>query len=174
MKTALIATALLAVTVAAAPLRKPAFLAQNKNSINPTFAKVRAVIKQGGNANQWQIFYDEADYYIWDENQEDYAYKGRDGHRISWWDDNWSWSDFAVSKFGLNWEQDWRFAKFWWLDWCDTDGCEEKYEWVWDTTWDWDNIIAWISQWSDKDWQVYGQEFDLTREEFAEWQSYDW
>jgi hypothetical protein len=81
MKSAIIGTvavALVAMTVTAAPLRKPAFaLAQAKGS-HPVFAKVRAMVKSS-ESNDYQVLYDYADYYMWDDNQDEYAYKGRDG-----------------------------------------------------------------------------------------------
>jgi len=127
------------------------------------------MVKESSCGDVNRLLYDYADYYIWDENQDEYAYKGRDGKKVSQWeDDNWNFEHYGISKYGLNWEQDWRFGKFWYLDNCEEDDCWEKYSYLEDCIYDDDALINWVLQWSDADWKKYGEEIGMTKEEFEE------
>jgi hypothetical protein len=70
MKSAIIGTvavALVAMTVTAAPLRKPAFaLSKIRSTVRAAPANTTAPATN--TTSKWQIYYDYADYEIWDEN----------------------------------------------------------------------------------------------------------
>ena len=121
MKNALIGTvalALVAMTATAAPFRKPAFaLSKIRATANTTTAAV----------NQYQIYYDFADYEIWDENQTDYAYKNSKGQKVTDSSSNWNFTSYATYYYGKGWEKDWKFGKFWWYDQCTYNNCEGMY-----------------------------------------------
>ena len=107
-----------------------------------------------------------ADYEIWDESQTDYGYKNSKGKWITDSSSSWTFSAYANYYYGSNWVNTWRFGKFWWIDYCDTDGCEEKFPEVNDIYEDDVGFIFWVNQFSDADWKKYGEYTYFTKDEF--------
>jgi len=117
----------------------------------------------------WKIYYDYADYMVWDENQTDYYYKNSKGSKIK--DDNsaWTYTAYATYWYGKSWETTWKFGKFWYVDYCETEGCEDKYPEIAEVEDDESGFIMWVNQFSDADWKKYGPAMGFTKQEFYEY-----